>query len=112
MRGDVEHAVAAIDLPVNATLDDAAVELGALHRAAEQGHVAALAVFRLPEAHELSDLAADLRQRQQRRWRREGAADAGSSVRRAAAHFETGIVNSAPLGVLSGQRCITDFCLV
>jgi len=28
------------------------------------------------------------------------------------AHFEVGITNSAPLGVLSGQRCIMDFCLV
>jgi hypothetical protein len=30
----------------------------------------------------------------------------------AACHFDVGIVNSAPLGVLSGQRCITDFCRV
>jgi hypothetical protein len=29
--------------------------------------------------------------------------------RGAACHLEVGIVNSAPLGVLSGQRCITDF---
>ena len=27
-------------------------------------------------------------------------------------HFDTGIANSAPLGVLAGQRCITLFCLV
>ena len=28
------------------------------------------------------------------------------------AYFATGMVNSAPLAMLSGQRCITDFCLV
>ena len=27
-------------------------------------------------------------------------------------HLAVGITNSAPLGVLSGQRCITDFCRV
>jgi hypothetical protein len=27
-------------------------------------------------------------------------------------HFATGIVNSAPFSVLSGQRCMIDFCLV
>jgi hypothetical protein len=32
-----------------------------------------------------------------------------SRRRAAAGHFDVGIVNSAPLGVLSGQRCITDF---
>ncbi len=28
------------------------------------------------------------------------------------AHFATGIVNSAPFSVLSGQRCMIDFCFV
>ncbi len=28
------------------------------------------------------------------------------------AYFATGIANSAPLPMLSGQRCITLFCLV
>ena len=28
------------------------------------------------------------------------------------AHFAVGITNSAPLGVLSGQRCMMDFCFV
>ena len=27
-------------------------------------------------------------------------------------HFATGIVNSAPFSVLSGQRCMIDFCFV
>ena len=27
-------------------------------------------------------------------------------------HLEVGMTNSAPLGVLSGQRCMMDFCLV
>ena len=34
------------------------------------------------------------------------------AVRPAAAYFAVGITNSAPLAVLSGQRCMTDFCLV
>ena len=33
-------------------------------------------------------------------------------VRGGAVYFATGMVNSAPLAMLSGQRCITDFCLV
>ncbi|REG60836.1 hypothetical protein B0G80_3657 [Paraburkholderia sp. BL6669N2] len=28
------------------------------------------------------------------------------------AYFDTGIANSAPLSMLSGQRCIMDFCFV
>ncbi|MDB5730582.1 MAG: hypothetical protein JWQ03_477 [Variovorax sp.] len=28
------------------------------------------------------------------------------------AYLAVGITNSAPLSMLSGQRCITDFCLV
>ena len=27
-------------------------------------------------------------------------------------HIPVGMTNSAPLGVLSGQRCMMDFCLV
>ena len=27
-------------------------------------------------------------------------------------HFAVGITNSAPLAMLAGQRCMTDFCLV
>jgi hypothetical protein len=27
-------------------------------------------------------------------------------------YFAVGIANSAPFGVLSGQRCMIDFCLV
>jgi hypothetical protein len=27
-------------------------------------------------------------------------------------HFAVGITNSAPLAMVEGQRCITDFCLV
>jgi hypothetical protein len=34
----------------------------------------------------------------------------GVSIRRN--YFETGIANSAPLSMLSGQRCIIDFCFV
>lgn len=44
-----------------------------------------------------------------------GPAPSGGEPRYPAAggrHFATGIVNSAPFGVLSGQRCITDFCRV
>jgi hypothetical protein len=32
--------------------------------------------------------------------------------RRRNAHFAVGITNSAPLPMLAGQRCMTDFCLV
>ena len=41
----------------------------------------------------------------------------GSAGNRGAAgihgsYFAVGITNSAPLPMLSGQRCMTDFCLV
>ena len=36
----------------------------------------------------------------------------GRSAGTAAAHFAVGITNSAPLPMLSGQRCMIDFCLV
>ena len=50
----------------------------------------------------------------QRSVKPRGAGHAGLHGRRGRqrAYFDTGIVNSAPLGVLSGQRCITDFCRV
>lgn len=31
---------------------------------------------------------------------------------RRSGYFAVGITNSAPLGVLSGQRCMMDFCFV
>jgi hypothetical protein len=34
------------------------------------------------------------------------------SGRRTPAHFAVGITNSAPFAIVSGQRCITLFCLV
>ena len=37
---------------------------------------------------------------------------AGRGAPAAARYFAVGMVNSAPLGVLSGQRCMTDFCRV
>jgi hypothetical protein len=39
---------------------------------------------------------------------------ASAVTRRAAGtgHFDVGITNSAPFGVLAGQRCMTDFCRV
>ena len=43
------------------------------------------------------------------------ADDCGSASSEASAgsnHFAVGITNSAPLPMLSGQRCMIDFCLV
>jgi hypothetical protein len=38
--------------------------------------------------------------------------DPGDGGRGACFYLAVGITNSAPLPMLSGQRCITDFCLV
>ncbi|SEJ87862.1 hypothetical protein SAMN05444746_104182 [Variovorax sp. OK212] len=36
----------------------------------------------------------------------------GPRTRTGAAYLAVGITNSAPLPMLSGQRCMTDFCFV
>ena len=41
-----------------------------------------------------------------------GAGDQQHGAGQGRVHFAVGIVNSAPLGVLSGQRCMIDFCFV
>jgi hypothetical protein len=45
----------------------------------------------------------------QRASRRLHAVQRPESVNR---YFEVGMANSAPLAMLFGQRCMTDFCLV
>jgi len=44
-----------------------------------------------------------------RQWRPLGGDAAGGA---GGTYFAVGITNSAPLPMLSGQRCMIDFCLV